>query len=410
MFLTKRQYSNKTYIIKGLFTAILLSAFIYLNYFQFDYKILNTLIGFIGIYFLLTIPKKSLFITGFFTGLLWFYWIAISLKYYDLFYLAPLLLIFIALFYGICFYLFAIIDKLIFRIFAIFIFTFLQPFGFNWFKLELIFINSYFDVKQEAFILILVSIYLLIKLKKHKFLFLIPLLFILNFEKGIYIDKPNSNIYMAQMNINQELKWQKSYQNVLFEKNFQEIYNAIDLKKDLVILPETAFTTPLNLDENILNILKELSYKIDIYTGALFVENGNFYNASYFISNAQVQIAKKVVLVPFGEEIPLPKFFVDIINEFFFNGASDYAKASSPTDFIIKNEKFRNAICYEATTDKIFENLDDTRYMIAISNNAWFTPSIQSNLQNMLLKYYSKKYNITIYHVVNGTKNKIFRP
>lgn len=410
MFLTKRQYSNKTYIIKGLFTAILLSGFIYLNYFQIDYKIVNTLIGFIGFYFLLTIPKKSLFVAGFFTGILWFYWIAISLKYYDLFYLAPILLIFIGLFYGMCFYLFGIIDKLIFRIFAIFIFTFLQPFGFNWFKFELIFINSYFNTHKEAFMLILISIYLLIKLKKHKFLFLIPLLFILNFEKGLFIDKPNSNIYMAQMNINQELKWEKNYQNRLFEKNFQEIYNAIDLKKDLIILPETAFTTPLNLDENILNILKELSYKINIYTGALFVEDGKYYNASYYISNAQVQIAKKVVLVPFGEEIPLPKFFVDIINNIFFNGASDYSKASSPTDFTIKGEKFRNAICYEATTDKIFENLQDTRYMIAISNNAWFSPSIQANLQNMLFKYYSKKYNITIYHVVNGSENKIFRP
>jgi apolipoprotein N-acyltransferase len=104
------------------------------------------------------------------------------------------------------------------------------------------------------------------------------------------------------------------------------------------------------------------------------------------------------------------QFFVDLINDIFYNGAQDYSKASEPTDFLIKNEKFRNAICYEATTDKIFENLGDTKYMIAISNNAWFTPSIEPILQDLLLKYYSKRYEVNIYHVVNGTPNKVYLP
>ena len=105
-----------------------------------------------------------------------------------------------------------------------------------------------------------------------------------------------------------------------------------------------------------------------------------------------------------------PKFLVDLINDIFYNGAQDYSKASEATDFIIKGEKFRNAICYEATTDKIFENLGDTKYMIAISNNAWFTPSIEPTLQHLLLKYFSKKYDVNIYHVVNGSPNRIYRP
>jgi len=62
--------------------------------------------------------------------------------------------------------------------------------------------------------------------------------------------------------------------------------------------------------------------------------------------------------------------------------------------------KFRNAICYEATTNKIFNNLD-TKYMIAISNNAWFSPSIQPTLQKLLFKYYENKYNVKIFSVTN---------
>ena len=77
-------------------------------------------------------------------------------------------------------------------------------------------------------------------------------------------------------------------------------------------------------------------------------------------------------------------FLVDLINNIFYGGASDYSKASNATDFLIKGEKFRNAICYEATTDKIFENLGDTKYMMVISNNAWFIPSIEPTLQHLL--------------------------
>ena len=77
---------------------------------------------------------------------------------------------------------------------------------------------------------------------------------------------------------------------------------------------------------------------------------------------------------------------------------------------MIKGEKFRNAICYEATTDKIFENIGDTKYMVVISNNAWFIPSIEPTLQHLLLKYYSKKYDMNIFLVVNASENRIYRP
>jgi len=60
MFLLKRDYSNKNFIIKGFITAILLSSFIYLSYFNIENKILNTILGLLGIYFLLIIPKKAI--------------------------------------------------------------------------------------------------------------------------------------------------------------------------------------------------------------------------------------------------------------------------------------------------------------------------------------------------------------
>ena len=410
MFLLKRDYSNKNFIIKGFISSILLSSFIYLSYFNIEIKFLNTIVALFALYFLLIIPKKALFISGFMTGILWCWWMAVSLQYYDLVYLTPVILICIGIVFGLIFYFFALFDRLTFRILTIFAFTFFAPFGFNWMKFELIFIDSYIGIDKLSFILVLISFYFIIKLKRFKILGIIPLLFALSFPKGHYIQNPNAKIYMPQMNVNQSLRWDKQYKPTLEQQNFDEINYAISQNKDLVVLPETAFTTPLNRNEILFQKLKELSTKIDIITGAIYIENDQIYNASYHFSNGVVQIAKKVVLVPFGEEIPFPKFLVDFINDIFYNGAQDYSKASKATDFTIKGEKFRNAICYEATTDKIFENLGNTEYMIAISNNAWFTPSIEPTLQHLLLKYYSKKYDVNIYHVANGSSNRIYRP
>ncbi len=410
MFFLKRDNSNKYFIIKGLITAIFLSAFIYLSYFNIEYRLLNTFLAITGLYLLLTIPKKALFFTGFAIGILWCFWISVSLQYYDLSYLIPILLVFIGIGYGIIFYLFAFYDRITFRLLAIFAFTFFAPFGFNWLKLEVMFIDSYIDTSKQAFALVLISLYLLIKLKRLKIVFLIPLIFAYSNNTGIYIDNPNLNIQMSDMNIQQDLKWKKDYKNTLIQENLSLINQAIKDKKDLVILPETSMPVILNKNEDLLVLLKEKSKKIDIIIGSLYLEDDQIYNTTYHFTNNTFSIAKKVVLVPFGEEIPLPKYFVTIINDIFFNGAKDYAKAKKPSDFEIKGIKFRNAICYEATTDKIFENLNGIKYMIATSNNAWFTPSIEPTLQKLLLRYYAKKYDVTIFHVINGSPNYIVRP
>ena len=90
----------------------------------------------------------------------------------------------------------------------------------------------------------------------------------------------------------------------------------------------------------------------------------------------------------------------------FMTGQKIMKLQKKATTFDINGVKFRNAICYEATTDKIFEDMD-TAYMIAISNNAWFTPSIQPVLQNLLLKYYAKKYGVKVFSVTNKSRSVI---
>ena len=180
---------------------------------------------------------------------------------------------------------------------------------------------------------------------------------------------------------------------------FKEVQKAKKEGYDLVVLPESVFPLFMNKNQLLLDKVLELSQGINIIAGSLVSENSQHYNVTYLFSHGKFQIAKKLVLVPFGEYIPLPKFAQKIINDTFFSGASDFITADKPTDFIIDGVKFRNAICYEATCQEIYEG--EVSYVIAISNNAWFAPSIEPTLQNLLLKYYARKNGVTIYHSAN---------
>ena len=359
-------------LIKGFITAFLFSAFIYFEHFGFTNIPLNTIFIIIAYILIITIDKKSLFFAGFFTGIFWFWWVSMSFRYYELTYLIPLIVLLFGIVYGVLFYLSAIINKIYVRAILFYCLTFIEPFGFNWFKPDLPLINTYFNTYNSN------------------------------------IDEPNLKIFIPQYDTPQELKWKKSYIPKLIEKNLKNIDMAIDNGYEVVILPETTFPIALNKHKELIGYLKEKSKKITIVLGALSYQNGNYLNSTFIFQNSQYKIANKVVLVPFGEAIPLPKFLADFINNNFFNGANDYISATKPTTFKIKNYKFRNAICYEATSDEIYKNLD-TNYIIAISNNSWFTPSIEPTLQKLLLRYYAKKYKVIIYHSSNGSANEIIK-
>lgn len=395
----------KMIIFKSFLIASLFSSSIYLEHFELTNIYLNSILALISIFLILTRSKKELFYTGFFIGILWFYWISFSFKFYDLAYLAPFIVLSIALLYGILFYILGLFNHTFIKATGLFVLTFITPFGFNWFKPELILLNSIFDTSLISYFIIVFSLALFIRLRSIFPLFL--LLFAVNYNEQ-FILEPELKISMPQYNITQDKKWNRDYRETLIRQNIQNINKAIDQEQNLIILPETAFPMPLNLDKEILEILKEKSNKISIITGALEFQKNLYYNATYLFENGEVTIAHKSVLVPFGEAVPFPEKIRNFINNHFYNGAKDYAIAKHPTTFNIQGIKFRNAICYEATTDTIFKNLD-AQYLIVTSNNAWFTPSIEPTLQNLLLKYYAKKYNVIIYHNSNMSENKIIK-
>ena len=384
-------------------SAIILSFFIYEAYFHFSFPLLDTLFGLIGLLLLLTQKKEVNFWSGFFIGIFWFYWIALSFRYYDMSYLIPFIIVLVGIVYALIFTLISYTSNPFIRAVFLLFLSYFHPFGFSWLKPELLFINSYIGVEKWQFAIVLFSISasLFLYKKGKRYIFLIPLVLILfsfdlSHKKHASLDM---NISLYDQKLPQQIKWDPRYKEMIIDKNFQAIKKAIKEKKEMIILNESAFPIYLNTNKKLLDKLKQLSKHIIIITGALKYTKKGYYNSTYYFINSKVTIADKVVLVPFGEEIPLPKFLRNFINRIFFDGAEDFKTAKYPTTIKIKGKAFTNAICYEATEDIIYKNRP--YFIIAISNNAWFTPSIEPTLQNLLLKYYSKIYHTTILHAAN---------
>ncbi|MDD2653357.1 MAG: apolipoprotein N-acyltransferase [Sulfurimonas sp.] len=383
----------------GITTALLFSAFLYLENFGITLKFLNTLFGLLAIALLLYIPKRAVLVAGFFIGLLWFYWIGYSFEYNGVGYLTPLVTFGFAVIYMLFFGVLALTKHIWLRAVLLFGLSFFEPMDFNWLQPEILFVDSYIGIQKLDFALLLLSLSLVAYTpKSYRYAPLALLFLTLSFTPPLQKDAP-LKIKLIATDIKQEKKWQQESLQPTLQLIFGEINKAIDEGYDIVVLPESVFPFYMNKAPTVLVKLQELSHEISIVAGTLLREHEQQYNVSYMFENGEYQIAKKMILVPFGEYMQLPSFAKGFVNEFFFGGASDFKTADKPTDFIIKGVKFRNAICYEATCKEIYE--DGAQYVLATSNNAWFYPSIEPTLQKLLIRFYARKNGTTVYHAAN---------
>jgi len=411
-------FFKKNFNTNSLLLAIFFSLPIYINYnltyigvaINFGLKILFTLILFLALYFLVHREHKW-FASGFFIGLFWFWWIGLSFRYYGLAWMVPFADIMIAVFYGTVFWIFGrvygyfkrirpIAAKIFLLLVFVFGFDYLSPFTFDWLKPEVLFVNTFFPVYKLTMLLVAGS-FIFYKELRYFCILLIAAAF---FTAPQPLKPPALNIYVSSTFVPQELKWNKKYIPYEVKNNFDIIKKALKEKKDVVILPESAFPMFLNRHADLMDRLKALSEKIVIITGALHLKENRFYNSTYVFNKGRVAILDKHMLVPFGEYIPLP-FFQKEINEIFFAGASDYSTSEKFGTFSIGKYRFANAICYEATVEKLYKLKPS--YIVALSNVAWFMPSIMPSLQQMLIKVYAQKHKKIVYHSINGFKGYI---
>ncbi|MBX7490307.1 apolipoprotein N-acyltransferase [Helicobacter sp. Faydin-H64] len=405
-------------ILFGVLCAIFLSAFIYLEYFleEKNYPIYSTIFAIFGFFLYFKLSRLGAFICGGILGVLWFYWVGFSFRFYNFSYLIPLVwLVFFAI-YGILFYIFCFFANPFYRLFTLTTSSFIHPFGFNWLIMESVLTKSYFFPSKFTLFLLLCALIIFIalldkKLYKTSLIWLCVLCFLLPHNTEIKTDSNTIplKVKTTRFEIPQDQRWQTNQIHNILIQNFNAIADAKNSGYDLVVLPETAFPLSLNLQPALMEKLKAESKEIAILTGAIYQdstqENTRFFNSAYLFQNGEMQVFHKLILVPFGEKIPLPTPLTKWINKTFFDGANDFMTQDfkAPNSTWIKNQHFQIAICYEATRDEFYKNSPNN--LIAISNNAWFTPSIEPTLQKLLMLYFAKNHGTRIYHSSNASEN-----
>jgi len=428
-------YFSTLEITRGFFIAVFSSAFIYLDHWGLSHPILNTFLGLLSLYLLLQSSTKIWFISGFFIGLFWFWWIALSLIHYKMIWAAPIEIIIIMLSYGAIFALIGWISEkvssllvgccvpttpitglpkwccqettpyiisLLMKATGLLLLSYIHPFSFDWLKPELMFIGSYLGIEKWQFTFILAA--MVLSIWKKQFLYLLIIIFA--YQPTVKTPlKVNGDIALITTYTTVQDKWNKTLHPEQFKNIFKYIDQAISDKKTLIILPESVFPTYINRSQELVDKLRRKAKHISIVTGGLYWDGKTPRNSTYIFTENYITVANKVVLVPFGESNPLPDFLSDWVNNVFYDGAVDYKASSDVTDYEINGITYRNAICFEATSEKLYEG--DPKHMIVLSNNGWFTPSIEPTLQKLLLQYYSKKYGTTIYHSINMSESYV---
>lgn len=386
----------------------MLSNPIYFSFFENIF--LETLSPFLAIWGLIlllqTKSAKGYFWTGFLTGLFWFWWVGLSAIYFNLNYLVPVIALIMGLVYGVLFRICFLFKFDFLRLCAIFALSFIHPLGFDWLEWGIYTTYGFFDSSLRGIICLFLIAYFIYEGYISRY-YKIAIVLILFFTGFHYEEKIASTLPFSYKLINTNISQDQKFlqEKLILNSNalLSEISRAILEKKELVILPETAFAFNLR-GTKYEDFLKELSHKIIIITGAFYTKDGQTYNSTYVFRQGKSYIFNKHFLVPFGEEIP---FFKELVKKYFLPNMEEFTRGPVQSQYKLNNSLITNAICYEATKEQNYKN---SKIIIALSNNAWFKHSSEYKLQKLLMQFYANKYGVSVYHATNGKENAVILP
>ena len=221
---------------------------------------------------------------------------------------------------------------------------------------------------------------------------------------GIYcVQNPSPavplHVAAVQADIPQELKFDPDFATHIFDQftRLSEIAVHSSPPPDLLIWPESSMPDPVtNTDTESYQFVVDFSAsaKTDLLLGTLDVQDGHDYNAAALISGAtqQMQIYRKVHLVPFGEYIPLRHsfpLFAAVASKWVpgdFDPGTDY----TVFDLTKKNLHVAPLICFEDTVGDLTRRfvLNGANVLVNVTNDAWFLHSAGSHqhLQNAVFR------------------------
>lgn len=187
-------------------------------------------------------------------------------------------------------------------------------------------------------------------------------------------------VSLVQGNIDQNIKWNPDYQ-----RESIELYQNMSLKKaplglGLIVWPETAtpffFQDPSHLSAVVRNIPKLTSDWLLFGSPSYLDEgSGTEYMNSAFLLSPDGNVAgryDKTHLVPYGEYVPLRRFF-PFINKL-VAGIGDFKRGDGVKALGIGRHDLGVLICYEGIFPEISRKYKENGagLLVNITNDAWF--------------------------------------
>ena len=199
---------------------------------------------------------------------------------------------------------------------------------------------------------------------------------------------PAKSIRVAavQANVPQLEKFDPQFTGEVFEKfgRLSDVALRANPPPDLLVWPESSTPDPVRDENGQSNrFVKQLtaSSKTDLLLGSLDFEPGHDYNTAAFISNGgeEIQLYRKIHLVPFGEYIPLRRsfpLFAAIAGTWV---PGDFSRGTEFKVFELTNHGARIAplICFEDTVGDLDRRfvMNGANVLVDITNDGWFLHS-----------------------------------
>jgi apolipoprotein N-acyltransferase len=202
--------------------------------------------------------------------------------------------------------------------------------------------------------------------------------------------RPTKPVRVAtvQASVPQSEKFDPQFTGKIFSKFAHLSQIAVQsTSPQLLIWPESSMPDPVrNEDTESYRFVMDFSAsaKTDLLLGTLDVEDGSDYNCALFVSGIdhQLQIYRKVHLVPFGEYVPLRHsfpLFAAVAGKWV---PGDFAAGNDYTVFRLTNNDVRVAplICFEDTIGDLTRQfvLRQANLLVNMTNDGWFLQSAGS--------------------------------
>jgi apolipoprotein N-acyltransferase len=191
---------------------------------------------------------------------------------------------------------------------------------------------------------------------------------------------PRMEVALVQGNIDQNIKWDARYQSETLN-----IYQSLSLRNipapgGLIVWPETAapfyFERPDPLREAVVHLVRVSGRPLLFGSPSFEEENGrvSFMNSAYLLRPDGVVAGRydKVHLVPYGEYVPLRKFFPFIGK--LVSGVGDFRPGKGFDPLFSDGRRLGVLICYEGIFPEAARAYKRNRadLLVNITNDAWF--------------------------------------